>query len=103
MPTFKGASPRGLRMDARQPLVPVGELQSNGNLARTEVAVGTKDLRVNLRREFTKARSIRRIGGAAHPAALPAKQIRQSVGILVEHPGDAGTRRPVRDRLAVAP
>src|SRR5207247_11196628 len=55
----KRFSPGIFRVDARQPLAPIGQLQSNGNLAGAEIAVGVKEARLNLTRQFIQPRNIR--------------------------------------------
>src|SRR5690242_5490241 len=90
-------------MYAGQPLVPIRELQGDGNLARIEITVRPKDVRRNLTREFTKA------GSAAswichcfvHCFLGPPQKIRKCVGVMVEDPGESRACRPARDWLLI--
>src|SRR5438094_6906005 len=92
-------------MHAGQPTAPIGKLQGNRNLARIEVAVGTKNVGSNLSRDFAETGDVSwRTGGITfHLGAVLADQIRQRIHIPVKNPGESGTSRPVRDRLLVEP
>ena len=98
-------SPGILGMHAGQPTAPIGKLQGNRNLARIEVAVGTKNVGSNLSRDFAETGDVSwRTGGITfHLGAVLADQIRQRAHIPVKNPGESGTSRPVRDRLLVEP
>lgn len=70
----KVRSPGILWMHAGQPAAPIGKLQGNRNLARIQVAVGTKDVGGNLPCEFAETGDVyRRTGGITfHLGALLA-------------------------------
>src|SRR5437867_4244383 len=90
-------------MNARQPLVPIRELQGDGNLTRIEVTVRPKDVRRNLPGKFTKARSMFAWIWPCyvHSVLGPSNKIRKCVRVTVEDPGESSACRPARDWLLV--
>ncbi len=92
------------RVHPREPMVPVGQLQGDGNLAWVQIPVGTECLLGDPERRCLTVRFLfwsRR----SHTAPLFARteEKRERSVIAVERPGEPGAGCPVRHRLSVQP